>query len=285
MAWGGQWYFVAQTGSDEAAEPDTGDPAPGPAAKEKPQPKPVADPESDAGDPKLPPLYIVPGDASITVVSDDAEALQQFEELLRTLLPGGGEIGRNISVFELKHSNAVDVAERLTELFNSEESSWRRGLLPLTIVPDERLNTIIVQGSRIDRETIESLVRVFDSDEGAATKPQLVPLRYAEASQVAEVIQNVFRSQLTPGSRSRSSKSTPRQTPSVSVDEKTNSLIVMAASPLLEEILQLANKLDEAAGASPARQVKIIQLKKSSATRVEDALRKILNSGSTRTAG
>jgi len=60
----------------------------------------------------------------------------------------------------------------------------------------------------------------------------------------------------------------------------TNSLVVMATSPLLEEIIELANTLDERAGESPARQIKIIPLKKASASRVEEALQRILNSRS-----
>jgi len=287
-AWGNDWFFVAHIQSGEATEEETEKPKPSADDAEKPTdqnpPVPAAKQteETEADSPaKPPPLFVVPGDNSVTIVSDDPEALRQFEELLRTLLPGSAEIGRNISIFELENSNAIEVAERLRELFSSSLSSWRRGTLPVAIVPDERLNTIVVQGSRIDRETIEGLVRVLDSDQGEGAKPRLIPLRFADAGEVASVIQDVFRSRMTPTtSRSRTSTSVRRQTPSVAVDEKTNSLVVMATSPLLEEIVELANTLDQTAGENPARRVKIISLKKANASRVEEALQRILNSRS-----
>jgi hypothetical protein len=65
-------------------------------------------------------------------------------------------------------------------------------------------------------------------------------------------------------------------TPQIAVDKGTNSLVVTAASPLLEEIIELATTLDETAGESPARRVKIIPLKRTDASRVERALEQIL---------
>jgi general secretion pathway protein D len=197
-----------------------------------------------------------------------------------------GEIGRNISVYELKHSNAAEMAEKLRELYDTRRTSWRLGTTEVTIVPDERLNRILVQGNRIDRETIEGLIRVLDTEEGTASKPQIVPVRFAEATEVAEVIREVFRSQMNrySGGSSGSTRSSARShvTPEVAVDPATNSLIVMAPAPLLDEILKLITSLDEAAEQNPARHLKIIALQKTNAKRVEDALQRILKSGSSR---
>jgi len=295
-AWGDDWYFVAQIQPDGAAEADAAQPKAPPVVKQKPpakeppkpaEPAPKQPPKTETAEieSKPPPLYVVPGEGSITVVSDDPEALQQFEQLLRTILPSAGQIGRNISVIELKNASASEVAERLGQLFGDARSSWRRGALPVAIVPDDRLNTLVVQGSRIDRQTIEGLVRVLDSDHGEGTKPQIIPLQYADAVEVSQVIQEVFRSQLgsTTTSRARTTTSTSRLRPGVAVDEMTNSLVVMATSPLLEEIIELANTLDERAGENPARRIKIIPLKKANATRVEEALQRILKGGSSTT--
>jgi type II secretory pathway component GspD/PulD (secretin) len=121
----------------------------------------------------------------------------------------------------------------------------------------------------------------------AADKPQLVPIENVDAEQIAEVIRNVFKSQMTPArtttgsSRSRRA-STRLRVPQVAVDEGTNSLVVTADSPLLEEIIQLAEKLDAAAGENPARRIRIIPLEKTDASRVQRALEQILDTGSSR---
>ena len=248
--------------------------------------KPVSGPEDAAEKPaeSPPPLYIVLGEGSVTIVSDDPEALDQFENLLRTLLPSTNTIGRNISVFELKHSSAAAVAEKLEDLFRSSPFGFRRGTGSVVIVPDERMNSILVQGSRIDRETVEGLLTVLDSDEVpdalAGQKPKLIPIKNVDAQQIAEVVQSVFKSQLSPPtSRSRNGRTTTSVLPSpqVAVDEGTNSLVVMATSPLLDEIVDLAEKLDEEAGKNPSRRVKIIPLEKTNASRVQRALEQIFN--------
>jgi hypothetical protein len=68
------------------------------------------------------------------------------------------------------------------------------------------------------------------------------------------------------------------------VDQATNSLVVMAPAPLLDEILHLITRLDEAAEQNPARNLKIIPLQKASASRIEAALQRILHSRPSRSA-
>ena len=297
-AWDDAWHAFAQIelGSPTAADQAQGQPAPADAPPQE-QPKPDEQPpagekaESKPDENGLPPVYVVPGEGTVTIVSDDPEALDRFEELLRTLLPSTGRIGRNISIFELKHTSAAVAAEKLEELLESTSPfSWRRSGGSVVIVPDERLNTVLVQGSRVDRETAESLLRILDSDEVPATlaahKPNLIAIKNVDAEQIAEVVRNVFKSQLTPPtstSRNRSGRTSTasvRMAPQVAVDEGTNSLVVMAPSPLKEEIAELANTLDEAAGKDPARRVKIIPLEKADPDRVQRALEQIFSNPS-----
>jgi len=212
--------------------------------------------------------------------------LEQFEKLLRAMSGGTGEIGRNLSVYELKHSNAVEMAEKLRELYDTRRTSFRWATTEVRIVPDERLNRILVQGNRIDRETIGGLIRALDTEEGTGSKPQIVPVRFADADEIVQVVREVFRSQMTrfaaPSSNGFRSSSRSRVTPEIAVDPATNSLIVMAPSPLLDEILKLINSLDQAAQENPARNIKIITLQKTNTRRVEDALQRILRSSPTR---
>jgi hypothetical protein len=121
-------------------------------------------------------------------VCDDPEALEQFEKLFRLLSGGGsgigiGQVGRNISVFEVKNSDATEIADKLQALFNSTRSSWRRGFTQVSIVPDERLNTIMVQGSRIDRETI-AVVGVCSDDSVVAVNTEPKKLEAATNSRI-----------------------------------------------------------------------------------------------------
>ena len=138
------------------------------------------------------------------------------------------------------------------------------------IVADERLNAVVVRGSRSDRATAAALLKILDTAEVpeslATNQPTLIPIKHARASQIEDVIQDTFRSQL---SRTRSSG---RLSPQVSVDDTSNALVVMAQEPLRTQITQLARTLDEAAADESAHSVKIIPLRKTNASRVQDAL-------------
>jgi hypothetical protein len=69
------------------------------------------------------------------------------------------------------------------------------------------------------------------------------------------------------------------QVEALSVEATTNSLVVMASDPLVEEITRVVNTLDEAAGSDPSRNVTIVPLKKASSERVQKALDVILKNG------
>ncbi|MFH1924023.1 MAG: secretin N-terminal domain-containing protein, partial [Planctomycetota bacterium] len=290
-AWDETWHALAEIELGSPTEADQTQPQP--VAAEQPSEEEKKEPESDRSEEpaadSLAPVYVVLGEGTVTIVSDDPVALDQFEQLLRAILPSAGTIGRNISIFELKHASAAVVAEKLEDLFDTNIFSWRRGGGSVVIVPDERLNTILVQGNRIDRETVEGLLRVLDSDEVpealAAQKPKLLPIENVDAEQIAEVIRAVFKTQLSPPARTRNGRTsapTPLVTPQIAVDEGTNSLVVTAAAPLLDEIIELATTLDEAAGKTPARRVRIIPLEKTDAGRVQRALEQILKNPSSR---
>jgi type II secretory pathway component GspD/PulD (secretin) len=258
------------------------------ASNEKPATMP-SDIPAGAVVPRSPPVIIVPGDGQITIASDDPEALDQLEALLRSLAEPSGQIGRNFHVFPLKHTNAFDVAQTVQDLFreNQNRYGWRRGLSPVVVVPDERMNAILVQANRTDRTTIENLLKVLDTDEVPASpdaqRPRIIPVHNTDAERVEEVVRDVFRSQLAVGSRRQSSDgSSGRWMPQVTVDEVTNSLVVMAPAPLIDDITELVQSLDEAAANDPARTVTIIPLQKTNASRVQKALDEILRSGNSR---
>ena len=63
------------------------------------------------------------------------------------------------------------------------------------------------------------------------------------------------------------------------VDEVTNTLVVMAPPPLLEEITALVASLDTAAAENSTRSVKLIPLKPLSADRMEKVLDMIIRGG------
>ena len=221
------------------------------------------------------PVTLVVGDNSITVKSDDPQALEEMESLLKSLSPAGF-YGRNMAVFPLRNTDAVSVAERLQSMLREMRPRWQRYQSGTMIVADERLNAIIVKASRADRSMIESMVRILDSpasDQAVqAGQPTIINVKNTEASRVERVVSEVFRAQLSGAARRGGRGGSSRWTPRVSVDDTSNSLVVVAAPALLAQIEELVEKLDTAAGEESVRGMKIISLKKANASRVQKAL-------------
>ncbi|HHK41782.1 MAG TPA: hypothetical protein ENJ50_05120, partial [Planctomycetaceae bacterium] len=262
----------------------------------QPATQPAASDHADRKAPGPPPIVVAPGPSGLTIASDDKEALEQFEQLLRAILERRGSGGREFTIFQLRNANAAVVADTLQKLFESA-GAFRGGFgAGLSIVPDPRLNALIVQGNRNDLAAIENLVKVLDTSEVpetlVANRPKLIPLKNARADEVADVLRDVYREQMRPKSRSQlpvprgvsrdlaqvlqsinAQNTGPELT--VGVDEDSNSLVVAAAPPLLSEVEQLVQRLDETAERL-TRSVRVISLEKTNAETVQDALRMLL---------
>ena len=248
--------------------------------------------EPDAPADKEPsPIVVAPGADRLTIASEDVEALDQFEALVRALAQRQGA-GRDFVVFNLKSASAPAVVDTLEELFRSR-GSFRSAP---TIVADERLNALIVQAKGADLMLIENLLEILDTTEVPQTlfanRPKLIPLEHAKAEEIADVLADLYKAQMEAASARRIE--IPRNVPnelasvieqinsraaaptlSVSVDPVTNSLIVLAPPTLLAEIEQLVSSLDTAA-TDAGRTVRVVPLKNSSSEAVEQALELLL---------
>ncbi len=67
----------------------------------------------------MPPIVVIASEGRLTIASRDVEALNQFEELMKTLQRGRRVAisNGNFSMFLLQNAAAKDLATTLTELF------------------------------------------------------------------------------------------------------------------------------------------------------------------------
>lgn len=166
--------------------------------------------------------------------------------------------------------------------------------VPLRIVPDPRLNALIVQANARDTELIEQLLKILDQPQSpeevlAQAKPRIIPVYSVPAEDIAEVIRQVYQDRMTGSGRGvggqgpfqgpaggpqqllqqlamlsgrgarqgRAAEESPRL--SLGVDFRTNSLIVAAPDPLFREIRELVRQLDRTAGRS-TQSVEVVAL-------------------------
>jgi len=143
----------------------------------------------------------------------------------------------------------------------------------VNIVPDARLNALIVQANPVDLRMIEMILEKVDREESpedvqTVARPQLIPVIYQDANEVAEVVKAVFGDRIQGAAATKSSalppspqeflqairgkgkgkESKPTSTPnriSVAVDRRSNAIVVVATPQDFEEVRELVETLDQ----------------------------------------
>lgn len=301
--------------------------------------------QTDA-DRELPPIIVAPGQGGVMIASDDVEALNDFEVLLSTLAGSSMAGGPEYTVFYLKSANATVVAETLGQILGGSSGGGGRtsggslisdiasaalgdagGILgnlfgsggggdddgsvvvagSTLIVPDVRLNALIVRAPPAQLDTIEQLLDVLDQEDppeaNVVRRPRLIPVQHSRAEDMAEVLRQVYQDRLvsaggqrqpTPeeffrmlrGGRGRQSgrdQAAEAERMSIGVDARTNSLVIAAPQALFQEVEQLVTTLDQATEETN-QAVRVVTLKRTNSQMVQQALAAITGD-SVRTAG
>ncbi|MDE0735928.1 MAG: hypothetical protein OSB47_08900, partial [Pirellulaceae bacterium] len=178
----------------------------------------------------------------------------------------------------------------------------------VSIVPDVRLNALIVQANAEDVETVSQLLKVIDKESSETSvqtkrKPRLIPVIYTSAENIAAVIKEVYADRISGGSSRGSSQSRqpspeefmralrgggsrggassrggakaeePKMT--VGVDAQSNSLVVSAPDQLFDEVEDLVRTIDQA-GTQTNDTTVVRTLKFSNPAMIQKALTSIL---------
>ena len=95
------------------------------AAKEEPKTLPEGKAAAPAGktNGKKPPIFLATTPNGVMLYSDDTQALNEFEDLLKTLTGATGGSGPKLTVHYLIHAKADVIAEMLTTIFSGSSLS------------------------------------------------------------------------------------------------------------------------------------------------------------------
>ncbi len=275
------------------------------------EPDPPADPAAittqDEPGEAMPPIVVIPGRGRVTIASGDKEALDQLEALLQTLQKQHqfSASSGNFAVYLLRNADAEEVADTLSQLFrsgsrsSSSASSYRSRSRrrDVMIVADGRLNAVLVQGTPADREIVEEMIQVLDSiepDDSLMTPvPRMITVENLAATRVLEILNSVYRTQLTASSglkqvdipqgisyrvatallEANAAAAAPLLT--LDVDTSTNAILMRAPVQLGKEIEEFVRQLDEQAGVSGAQSVSLVSLKQINSRQVQEALQQL----------
>jgi type II secretory pathway component GspD/PulD (secretin) len=188
------------------------------------------------------------------------------------------------------------------------------------IIPDLRLNALLVHATARELDTMEQLLKVIDQpsspeDVQTAARPRLIPLINTKADEVAAVLRQVYTGRLQAdgsqprqpspeefiralrggrGGSQQSQRKTEEQKVTIGVDTRTNSLVVSAPEYLFNEIKELVDRLDTAVTQADEA-VRVVTLKNSNPAVIQRTITAVLgdqvktstpaNGGATSAAG
>jgi type II secretory pathway component GspD/PulD (secretin) len=281
-------------------------------------------------------IVVAPGPGGVLIASDDLDALDDFESLLSSVAERNGSSTRDYAVFYLKYAKAAGVADVLSAIFGGGQKSGGLvgdiasnalgdlggGLMgnlllggggggasgggfssaSVEIVPDVRLNALIVRAKPADLDTVEQLLRVLDQRVGpeeveADLRPRLIPVYNTQASEIATVVQQIYSDRMASGGPA---VMTPQdmlkmirgngpnvdqqaQKMTIGIDERSNSLVVRAPDPLFEEVKALVAELDQSDLSMP-EVTRVVSLKYTNSSAVQKALTSVLGDKATTTS-
>jgi type II secretory pathway component GspD/PulD (secretin) len=272
------------------------------------------------------PVVIAPGPGGILIASDDLDALDELENLLSTVAGHSAASGREFAVYYLKYSKASMVAEVLSAIFGGTSAGKDKDIIgdmannalgglggglmgdlllgggntsggftsgTVDIVPDARLNALIVHAKPTDLDTVEQLLKVLDQRSGpedveAEAQPRPIPVYNTTAAEIAQIVQQVYQDRMAGGAAVMSPQDMMKmirggnnpeqqvQKMSIAIDTRNNMLIVRAPDALFNDVKALVSQLDQAVADSP-QTTRVVSLKHTNSVAVQKALSSVLN--------
>ena len=199
------------------------------------------------------------GANNLLLVVDSAANIQKVMGILALVDTPQRREGAEI-VF-LKNASADNVATVLRDWIGGRERAPRPGAQQATttgqgalIVPDARLNALIIFGSDGDKEDIKKLIALVDVvPPTSSSKINVHYLEHADATDVAKVLDGIVRGATAaiPAGQAATAASAPQQLPfegskvSIIPDKATNSLVIMASPADYQNLLQVIRQLDK----------------------------------------
>jgi len=200
------------------------------------------------------------GPANMLLVVDSALNIQKVLEIVKSI---DGDMHRDgAELVFLKHAAADNVADVVREwLFGRDRSTGKPGAQTTTtqgktagvgglLVPDTRLNAVIIFGTDRDKADIKKIIAMVDvPPPSSSSKINVYYLENADATDVSKVLEGMIKGTTSTGTQAAG---VPQQQQtafegskiSITADKATNSLVIMAAPADYQNLLQVIQKLD-----------------------------------------
>jgi type II secretion system protein D len=192
------------------------------------------------------------------------------------------ELG-NVRLYPLKKARAASLATVLEQFFRAKQQGEATAVnaaerrVPVTIVPDERSNALLVTGTKEGFDVIERLLLQLDGDDAQARLSfRVFALKQATATKLQDTLRQLFVNRPP-----RVKGETPEPI-TVVADSWVNALIVGAAVDDMGMVASLVERLDSEQG-GPGLAVQVFPLAKADARKIAQTIQGLYREGTSGT--
>lgn len=168
-------------------------------------------------------------ESNLLIVSDKAANVEKMAELISNI---DRKSDSSIELIPIKHANATDVADTLSQLLDSTNALGPQS----KIVPDSRTNSVIVNANPSLKSKIMNIIAQLDVPLDTNTQAQVIYLKYASAEKLVPILETLAK-------RGQVSENDVQDL-SIQAHKETNSLVVNAPPAVYRNISQAIEQLD-----------------------------------------
>ncbi|MBT8420067.1 MAG: type II secretion system secretin GspD, partial [Gammaproteobacteria bacterium] len=177
----------------------------------------------------------VPG-SNILILSDRAANLERLVQVIHRIDKAGDE---KIEIIALEHALAANVVQVLNSL---QPKGAGDGLKTqrLTLIADDRTNSILMGGEKSTRLRLRSIVAHLDTPQESGGNTHVIYLRYAKAKDLVSVLTGVVKDKV----QGKLGIGIGESVFNIQADESTNALVITAPPTEMRVIREVIDKLD-----------------------------------------
>jgi len=175
--------------------------------------------------------------SNVIIISDSAANISRLAQIIRRI---DLAVNEEIEIITLEHATASDVVRVINQLKRADPKS-KSGL---TVVADDRTNSILLGGDRGKRLSLRAIISHMDIPMDIGGDSHVVYLRYAKAKDLVAVLTGVSKSLRSP--RTKGSKAVVQRQANISIqaDEGSNALVINAPPSVFRSLRNVISKLD-----------------------------------------
>jgi general secretion pathway protein D len=180
--------------------------------------------------------------SNLLIISDRASNVDRMAQIISRIDLAADQ---DYEVIRLEHASASEIVKLVAALNQGAQQGEGGGAPRITVVADERTNSVLVTGAKDDRLRYRALITHLDTplEEGGDT--QVRYLRYTNATDLATKLQSQYSGT---GAQAAAGKDAapPAQRGEIGIwaDDSTNALIITAPPKVMKSMMAIIDKLD-----------------------------------------